>query len=480
MRPAPWHIVLLFTGSACAPDPGDSSDSGDSAAPESPCVAPEGEQGTDTWGGDTRVTLEATGFFRTEKICDRWWIITPEGHPGWSTGVNTVNPNGDTDAITGERLYGEAVDEIYDSDEAWAEATATRLKSWGFNTTGAWSSHELTLPWIAATPILYIAGYDWLDGTRSDWFDPAWPTSVEAEAAELAAYADEANILGWFLDNEISWGPDWRGMDTLLQAYLEMDTEAPGKAVAVDFLIEQLGDVAAVNDAIGGDFADRDAMLAATGAWDALDQDSSDTERALTSAFLTLAAEHYFGTVATAIRAQDPNHLLMGNREVSVLTRLEVYEAAALHMDIISINNYRFVEGVADGAVDLSGAVDPADGFAALSEQVDMPILISEFGFRADDSGLPNTWPPIYPTYDTQTERADAFEAYAHEHQASPMVVGYHWFEWVDQPQGGRAMDGEDNNWGVVNEADEVYTELTERMAAVNAEIYDLLEVERD
>jgi hypothetical protein len=472
--------IILITSAACTPDRQDSSGDGDSGDPMDPCVAPEGDEGWDEWGGDTRLSLAATGFFRTEKVCDRWWIITPEGHPTWSTGVNTINPEGDTDAITGERLYGEAVDAAYESDEAWAEATAARLRSWGFNTAGAWSSNELLTPLMANTPILYIAGYDWLDGTRSDWFDPAWPASVEAEAASLAERADEPNILGWFLDNEISWGPDWRGLDTLLQAYLGMDAGAPGKAVAVDFLLEQLGDLDAVNAALGSDFADRDDMLAATVAWDALDQDSSDTERALTSAFLTMAAEHYFSTVAAAIRTQDPNHLLLGNREVSVLTRLEVYQAAARHMDIISINNYRFVEGVAEGALNLSGGLDPSDGFAALADQVDMPVLISEFGFRAADSGLPNSWPFFYPTYDTQTERADAFEAYAHEHQASPMVVGYHWFEWVDQPQGGRAMDGEDNNWGVVNEADEVYEELTARMTEVNAEVYGLLRVEDD
>jgi len=473
-------ILSLALLAACTPDPGDSVPTDDSDAPEDPCVAPDGDSTLDAWGGDERVTVEATGFFRTDKLCERWWIITPDGHPTWSLGVNTINPNGDTDAITGERLYAEAVDAIYEDDEAWAEAATTRLKSWGFNTTGAWSSHELTLPHMAAAPILYIAGYDWLDGTRSDWFDPAWPESVEAEAAALAELADEPNILGWFLDNEISWGPDWRGLDTLLQAYLEMDAEAPGKAAAVDFLIEQLGSVEAVNETLGSDFADRDAMLAATGAWDALDQDSSESEQALTSAFLSMAAEHYFSTVATAIRAHDPNHLLMGNREVSVLTRMEVYEAAARHMDVLSINNYRFVDGIAEGALDLSGGLDPADAFAALTADVDMPIVISEFGFRAADSGLPNSWPFFYPTYDTQTERADAFEAYAKEHQASPWVVGYHWFEWVDQPQGGRSMDGEDNNWGVVNEQDEVYTELTERMTTVNAAIYELLEVEKD
>jgi hypothetical protein len=468
-------LFFLFLALGCQPT---TDSAADSDPPQAPCHALEGEPSLDSWGGDRRVSLEATGFFRTEKLCERWWLVTPDGHPTWSLGVNNVNPNGDRDGVTGERLYQQAVDAAYDSDEAWALAATDRLRGWGFNTTGAWSTHELTLPWMAAAPILYIAGYDWLDGTRSDWFDPAWPQSVEAAATGLAEQADEANILGWFLDNEISWGPDWRGLDTLLQAYLEMDAEAPGKAVAVDFLIQQLGDVGAVNEALGTDFADRDEMLSATGAWDSLDQDSSDPERALTSGFLSMAAEHYFSTVATAIRAHDPNHLLMGNREVSVLTRVEVYEAAARHMDVLSINNYRFMDGIAEGALDLSGGLDPADAFAALTEQVDMPILISEFGFRADDSGLPNSWPFFYPTYDSQTERAGAFEDYAREHQGSPWVVGYHWFEWVDQPQGGREMDGEDNNWGLVNEQDEPYVELTEAMARVNAEVYGLLEVE--
>ncbi|MFH1464040.1 MAG: hypothetical protein ABIO70_06625 [Pseudomonadota bacterium] len=477
MRHLPW-LLPLTAALGCTPTPRDST--ADSALPEDPCVAPEGAHTPDPWGGDLRVSLEATGFFRTEKLCDRWWLVTPEGHPIWSFGVNSVNPHGDTDAETGEQLYAEAVAAIYGSDEAWAEAETARLKSWGLNTTGAWSTHELTLPFMAATPILYIAGYDWLDGTRTDWFDPAWPASVEQEADALATSADEPNILGWFLDNEISWGPDWRGLDTLLQAYLEMGAEAPGKAVAVDFLLEQLGGVEAVNSALGTAFADRDTMLAATGGWDALDQDCSDTERPLTAGFLSMAAEHYFSTVVTALRARDPNHLILGNREVSVLTRLEVYEAAARHVDVLSINNYRFRDGIAEGALDVSGGLDPADGFAALAEHVDLPILISEFGFRAADSGLPNSWPFFYPTYDTQTERADAFEAYAREHQAQPLVVGYHWFEWVDQPQGGRSLDGEDNNWGLVNQQDEIYEELTERMSTVNAAIFDELRVPRE
>ena len=38
------------------------------------------------------------------------------------------------------------------------------------------------------------------------------------------------------------------------------------------------------------------------------------------------------------------------------------------------------------------------------------PILVTEWGYRADDAGLPNSWPPVYPTLADQDERADAYE----------------------------------------------------------------------
>ena len=463
-------IALLLALAACKSEPADS-------AVADPCSAPAGSPTLDSWGGDQRVQLEASGWFRTEKICDRWWFVTPDGHPVLSLGVNNVNPSGDTGLKTGRAIYGETVEAAYDSTDDWADAAVARLQSWGFNTAGCWSTTEWVQPRMAFTPIAGLADYDWRTGERGDWFEPAWTEAVQAQAESVVApLADEPNLLGWFLDNEIGWGPDWRGLDTLLQAYLAMDAAAAGKAAAVDLLLEELGDVDAVNAALGTSFAARDELLAATEGWDALDQGSSDTEAALTSAFLTMAAEHYFSTTVEAIRAAAPNHLVLGNREISVMTRLEVFQAAAQHLDVISINNYVFTEGIAEGALNLSGGLDPAEGFAALHAEIDLPVLVSEFGFRAADSGLPNSWPPFYPTYDTQAERADAFADYARYHQSVPWIAGYHWFEWVDEPADGR-FDGEDNNWGLVDEQDQVYEELTARMTEVNAEVWEYLEV---
>jgi agarase len=48
-----------------------------------------------------------------------------------------------------------------------------------------------------------------------------------------------------------------------------------------------------------------------------------------------------------------------------------------------------------------------------------------------------------------------------------PYCVGYHWFEYTDEPKEGR-FDGENCNYGLVRINDEPWELLTERMKALN------------
>ena len=457
-------IQLLL---ACTPAPGpagipvDSGLTGSTTDTGEACEAPGGVEGFDAWGGDLRVTEEATGFFGTVKLCGRWWLLTPEGHPFWSLGVNSITPEGDYEASTGTYPYGDAVDALYADDTEWATAELARLQGWGFNTAGAWSREEVLSAAMPVAPVLYLSGSDWLSGEVDDWFDPAWEEGALTAATEqIAGKEEDPQVLGWFLDNEIRWGPDWRGIATLLQLYLAKAADAPGKAVAVDLVLAQTGGVEAANALLGTSFADRAAMLDATEGWDALASGKSDAEAALTTAFLEQAAEQYFSLATAAVRQVDPNHLLLGNREVATLTRVEVWRAAARHLDVLSINHYTLAPGIGEAAMIVSGGLDPADFFALLHAEADLPVLVGEFGFRAADSGLPNDWPPIYPVYDTQTERTEAAMAWLDGAWAAPWVVGAHWFKWQDQPPGGR-FDGEDNNWGLVDLTDQPWPEVT-------------------
>ena len=409
-----------------------------------------------------------TGVFGVQQVCGRWWFVPPEGGRMWSAGVNAATPNGSRNGVTGEYAYADSVAEIHGSDEAWGQVSTARLRSWGFNTAGSWSRPDLLdLP---ATINVRLSGGDWETGALADWFSPEWEAYVASQVeAEVVPRVGDEQVLGWFLDNEIRWGRDWRGTDTLLQEYLGLGAESEGKSVAVDLLLDRLGSVEEVNAALGLDLADRQGMLERTD-WDELDPGTSGTEASLTLAFLELAAERYFGLTTAAIREVDPDHLILGNREVSVMVPAAVWEVAGRHVDVLSANNYVFVEGIADAALNISGGLDPAGFLQAQYELTGKPILVTEFGFRAADAGLPNSWPPIYPILDDQEARADAFEDYVREAQAAPWIVGTHWFAWVDQPVDGR-FDGEDNNWGLVTEGDQPYVLLTERAAEVFGDV---------
>ncbi len=181
------------------------------------CVPVDGAPQLDRWGGDARVVLEATGFFRTERLCGRWWLVTPEGHPFYSLGVNATGPRGEASQVDGRRPYEESVRALYPDMEAWADEATRRLRSWGLNTAGAWSDNGLLGPRMAYTPILYLAGSDWERGTLPDYFAPAWEASVAQRAAQVERWVDDPNVLGYFLDNELRWGAHWRGAATLLQ-----------------------------------------------------------------------------------------------------------------------------------------------------------------------------------------------------------------------------------------------------------------------
>jgi hypothetical protein len=62
----------------------------------------------DQFGGWNKgPAFQASGFFRTEKRDGRWFLVTPEGHPFYSLGVNTVTADTDRTYVAGrEWMFG--------------------------------------------------------------------------------------------------------------------------------------------------------------------------------------------------------------------------------------------------------------------------------------------------------------------------------------------------------------------------------------
>jgi hypothetical protein len=424
-------------------------------------------------------------FFQVREIDGKWWLIDPHGHRFLSKGVTTVQFAQDNIQGTSRSPYGEANRAKYGSREAWRQAAAKRLIGWGFNTLGAWSDEELAEIEVDGKHLAYAPTVDlgaafvarkgrgkqaWLHGVFPDVFDPEFAQTAQRISNDRCApRKDDPWLLGWFTDNELRWGPDWRGSDELLTLFLALPAEAPGRKAAISLLRERHGEIARFNSVWKTSFTSWDELTGAgpikppvvraavysQNQAQEREANQADPNRAAfvadCEAFLASLAERYFRITCESVRAADPNHIVFGCR-FAYVPPAPVVAAAAEHLDAISFNCY---------STDPRRVIDAYSVFGK-------PLIIGEFSFRGADSGLPNTR-GAGPIVKTQSDRASAFVDYVTSGLSKPHLVGYHWFEHADEPKEGR-FDGENSNYGVVNIRDDPYQALTQAMTRLNAQ----------
>ncbi len=375
----------------------------------------------DVYGGWLQVTGTKTGYFHTQQIHGQWWLVTPEGNAFFSKGVDNVSYSPEAKSSP----------KPPDDPAAWAKSTAEQLRDWNFNTAGAWSARELAGTGIVYAPVIDIAASVqrdlWLKGGVVDYFAPEFREAADRVAkAKCAPHAQDRWLLGYFTDNELRWGKDWRSGNSLLESYLKMPESSAGYQKAAELLKSRRHTAANLTD-----------------------QDRSE--------FLGLAAEEYARVTSEAIRRHDPNHLVLGCRFAGYAGD-SAMRAVGRHFDVISYHSY--------------SPNAPVDRLQQIARLAGKPVMITEFSFKAMDSGLPNTKGAAKPVA-TQQDRADGFTRYVEALAALPYCVGFHWFEYRDEPKEGR-FDGENSNYGLVRIDFTPWDVLTARMKAVNAKLEEM------
>jgi hypothetical protein len=103
-----------------------------------------------------------------------------------------------------------------------------------------------------------------------------------------------------------------------------------------------------------------------------------------------------------------------------------------------------------------------------LHELTGKPLLVSEFymAARENRSGNRNTH-GVFPEVATQRERAAGLLTTVRALRKLPYVVGADWFQHHDEPPHGRALDGEDYNFGLVDIEGRPYEEVTAAFASL-------------
>jgi len=335
--------------------------------------APASSTDRDPYVGWNNLRFESTGFF---YVCQRdgiWWLVTPGGSAFLSKGVNNVSFRADHAPKLGYSPYQRAVENKYGSQDTWADAVVNRLRGWGFNTLGSWSSPSTfnrKMPYTVNLDLATRVGSNWLKGAVGDFFSDDFEEKMEATCRQLCGpRAGDPWLLGYFTDNELRWGADWRGKLSLLQEYLRFPEGVAGRKEALEFLKQRYTNVAALNRAWGTNIT----------SWDQLsghEQTNADAVREDKAAWQEVVARRYFATCNKAIHKADPNHLILGCRfagqaPAPVLLGLKDY------VDVVSFNNY--------------GQTAPVEALGEIHRLTGRPVMLTEFSFKAMDSGLPNT-----------------------------------------------------------------------------------------
>ena len=356
----------------------------------------------------------------------------------------------------------------------WVNATATRMQSWGFNTVGCWSSPLLTAAPPTSPPtgvaaaqeksLLYGYPLDMLVTPYEHRFEAAMPVDIwtpqfaarcdTIAATEAAPRKDDPFLLGYWTDNEVHWSPALHPADDLFSSALlrlHNTSSAASLATVTQWLSSRYNhSLAALNSQWRTHLTD----------WAQLPTAIPFPHSAARSSDGLAFAEYYSGVyhsiAATAIRKHDPNHLIIGSRYNAIGSSVvqAVIKGAASSTDVLDVHVY----GSQPQTSMLLSLHDISGG---------KPMLMSEFGFRARDSGLPNS-KGAGPLLMTQTERAAGFRRYIQTLVGLPFVLGYHMFMWADEPAGGQLF-GADSNFGLVHLSDDPYQVLTVAFTEINA-----------
>ena len=398
----------------------------------------EVDSGLDQFGGIIEPKQKATGFFRTEKINGRWWIINPAGgrfiHRGISS-VNTIPTDGAQAELT----------KNFNTKEGWARATATQLIEYGFNGTGSWSddaSLESVEPRLVSTKLLSLmASYGKTKGAKMGTgnmsypgdcppiFDPEFVDHCKKASQKLIKDKNNPWLLGYFTDNEMPWRLN------LLDKFLKLSSTDSGRKAAEAWLVKNK----------------------------VSQQKITDDSR---YAFLEYAADYYFRVTTAAIREVDPNHMILGARYHSTAYNFPpVFTAAGRYCDMISVNYYY--------------AWTPNKTLMDMwLKNAQKPFIITEWYAKAEDSGMANTGGAGWLVH-TQKDRGLYYQNFTLSLLKHPGCVGWHWFKYADNDPNAKGVDPSnlDSNKGIVTARYVPYVPLLDAMREINQRTYGLIEV---
>jgi hypothetical protein len=394
------------------------------------------------YGSNKSVQLKGTGFFRTEKVNNRWWIVDPEGYLNIQRVVNGLRQgNSEKNKL--------AFESIYKTTENWTRTSYQQFSDFGFNGIGSWSDTEAVQAEskrnkckISYSVMLnFMSGYGKKRGGTYQLpgntgyphqcvfvFDKEFEKFCDDYAKIVESYMNDSNLVGFFSDNELPFGT------ANLEGYLTLpDSSDQGRKFAEHWLKSKKITVSQLKDNNREEFAG-------------------------------VVADNYYRIVSTAIRKYDKNHLFLGSRLHGSPKHIEsIVRAAGKYSDVVSINYY--------------GSWGPDQNLMKnWGEWAGKPFMITEFYTKAMDSGLANTTGAGF-TVHSQQDRGFAYQHFCLGLLQSTNCVGWHWFRYQDNDPTAKGADPSnlDSNKGLLNTEYKWYSPMIKYMKQLNENVYSLV-----
>ena len=438
-------------------------------------------------GTGAKLKLKKTGFFHVEKKTikgkARWLLVDPVGNAFFHLGVCSFCAGEDYTDVTGRQggfewlpphdaTFGAAWKDrpgdwwnsravsfykanvirkygAYD-DNAMCARHIDRVRAVGFNSVGAFSPipaavKEKNFPYVEFVPLGKPIA---MEGVRGffDPFDERSVSAVKAAMKSVAKTADDPLLIGRFLANE-------QGLEDLPRALPRLGKDSAAKREFVKRLEKQYGSITKFNAAWGTAVAD---FASATSAALPVTTKAAFTD---VKSFAAAVLEEYYALIAREFRANDPNHLLIGNRwQPGTANNEDLCRIAGKYMDVISINYY-------------TSGIDAAFMKRLYDWTGGKPQMWSEFYYTATKES--NNGPGN--DLATQRLRGAAYRNYVEGAAALGFVVGIEWFTLIDQAATGRFFEGQNGeraNTGLFSVLDRPYKDLLAEMLQAHLDLY--------
>jgi hypothetical protein len=401
----------------------------------------------------------STGFFRAEKVGDRWWLVDPDGYQFFAVAMNALSLGKSpqtTAAFPGK----------YGSREAWRDHVTDWMWELGYNGTGAWSSDKLLRE--APNRLPYCPTFSFMSrygkkrgGTYAEpghtgypnkcmfVFDPEFRAHAEEYAKQVAALADDPYLFGYFTDNELPFPAD------ALDRFLQLPENDHGRKAVERWFEDRTGRAAppVPPPAPRGTKPPPGVPPLPPGIT------AEDREE-----FQAHVVDTYLSIVVGAIRKHDKNHVILGPRFYGDERRSpRCFEVIGKYCDVIAVNLYH--------------VWTPGEEVRNWEKWSGRPSMITEWYAKGMDSGLTNISGAGYTVY-TQEDRGKFYQNFTLALVESKASVGWHWFKYMDNdPTDTKAeLSNLDSNKGIVTARFEPHEPIIRRMRDLNRAVYPLIE----